>query len=199
MTISSSNPPGAQPSAQVMPTLDLIDQLAVLEERGATHLLRHRRDKVALATQGSYEGLFDPDLEGLSLNERVMVALYACRLSSAEGLAIHYQSCLKALPRLSGLEGAEQETAQSLVEQGKAAELSKVPNLRLRAMLKFTRTLVLNPVAGDKAALQSLPAAGISTPAVVTLAQLIAFLSYQIRLVAGLAAMQAAQQKRVAG
>jgi uncharacterized protein YciW len=31
------------------------------------------------------------------------------------------------------------------------------------------------------------------------LAQLIAFLSYQIRLVAGLAAMQAAQQKRVVG
>ena len=199
MTIPSSTQPVAQASAQGRPTLDLIDQLAALDEGGATHLLRHRRDKVALATQGSYEGLFDPDLAGVSLNERLLVALYACRLSSAEDLATHYRSCLKALPRLSGLEGAEQETAQSLVEQGKAAELSKVPNLRLRAMLKFTRTLVLNPVAGDKAALQSLPAAGISTPAVVSTAQLIAFLSYQIRLVSGLAAMQAAQQKRVAG
>ena len=57
-------------------------------------------------------------------------------------------------------------------------------------MLEFTRKLIENPVEGDEAALKTLPAAGVSTPAVVTLSQLIAFLSYQTRLVAGLVAMK---------
>ena len=39
---------------------------------------------------------------------------------------------------------------------------------------------------------EKLPAAGISTPAVVALSQLIAFVSYQLRVVAGLKAMRAA-------
>ncbi len=176
---------------------DLVDRLAGLIENGATHLLRHRRDKVALATQGSYEGLFDPSLPGLSMNERLLVALYACRLSKAETLAAHYRSCLaERVPSANG-DSSQALPEQAVAEDGADAELASLPNLRLRAMLNFTRTLILNPIAGDKAALQALPAAGISTPEVVTLAQLIAFLSYQIRLVSGLSAMQAAQQKRV--
>ncbi len=174
------------------PKLDLIDQLAALQSGGATHLIRHRRDKVAAATQGSYEGLFDPALPGMSLLERLQVALYACRLSKADGLATHYRSRLQEL----STHRIESEATKAFIEAGASAELASLPDLRLRAMLIFTRTLILTPVEGDKAALLSLPAAGISTAEVVSLAQLIAFLSYQIRLVCGLAALQAAQQRR---
>ena len=80
--------------------------------------------------------------------------------------------------------------ALAVVESGDPQQLA---DTRLRAMLSFTRTLILNPIAGDRALLNTLPAAGISTPAIVSLAQLIAFLSYQTRLVAGLAAMRAAR------
>jgi uncharacterized protein YciW len=55
-----------------------------------------------------------------------------------------------------------------------------------------SRALTQRPVEGDKAAIEKLPAAGISTPAVVALSQLIAFVSYQLRVVAGLKAMRAA-------
>ena len=44
---------------------------------------------------------------------------------------------------------------------------------------------------GDRIALLKLPAAGLSTPEVITLAQLIAFVAYQVRVVAGLQAMAA--------
>ncbi|WP_458869764.1 hypothetical protein, partial [Enterococcus faecium] len=67
-----------------------------------------------------------------------------------------------------------------------------MPQGRLRAMLVFTRALTQRPVEGDRAAIEKLPAAGISTPAVVALSQLIAFVSYQLRVVAGLKAMRAA-------
>ncbi|MGD7513504.1 hypothetical protein ACQCQE_25270, partial [Ralstonia pseudosolanacearum] len=50
------------------------------------------------------------------------------------------------------------------------------------------------PIDGDRDALLRLPAAGLATPDVVTLSQLIAFLSYQTRLVAGLRALREASQ-----
>ena len=80
--------------------------------------------------------------------------------------------------------------ALAAVEEGDPPELA---DPRLRAMLCFTRALILSPIDADRALLGTLPAAGISTPAIVTLAQLIAFLSYQTRLVAGLGAMRAAR------
>ncbi|TYZ40401.1 acyltransferase, partial [Ralstonia solanacearum] len=77
------------------------------------------------------------------------------------------------------------------VEQGDPATLA---DARLRAILAFARTLIERPIDGDRDALLRLPAAGLATPDVVTLSQLIAFLSYQTRLVAGLRALREASQ-----
>ncbi len=159
---------------------DLIDAITGLQPGSVTHALRHKRDKVVAATQGSYDALFDPALPGLTLAERLLVALYAARLTPSPQLADHYRARLAA----AGIDAA----AISVAEQGSPADAA---DPRLRAILTFTRTLIENPVEGDKAALQALPAAGLSTPAVVTLAQLIAFLSYQVRLAAGLDALKA--------
>ena len=54
----------------------------------------------------------------------------------------------------------------------------------------LVHALITKPITGDKALLHTLPAAGLSTPAVVALAQWIAFLSYQGRLVGGLQALK---------
>ena len=160
---------------------DLVDRIAGLGEDAALRALRHRREKVAAATEGSYEALFDPALAGISLVERLLVALCACRLTPAPELAAHY------LERL-GTAGAD--AAQIAAARGGTPDAIAEP--RLRAMLAFTRTLVEHPADGDRAALQALLAAGLSTPAAVAVAQLIAFLSYQTRLVAGLQAMRGA-------
>ncbi|MCP3716742.1 CMD domain protein [Paraburkholderia sp. CNPSo 3076] len=160
-------------------TDDIVDRVAELAPDSPTRALRHQRAKVVEATQGSYDALFDPALEGLTLVERLLVALYASRLAPSPALAVHYRAEL----------AAHEVDAATLaaVETGTPEDLSAP---RLRAILAFTRTLIENPVAGDKAALQTLPAAGLTTPAVVALAQLIAFLSYQTRLVAGLQALK---------
>ncbi len=170
-------------SPQATPTteLDLIDRLAGLAAGSDTHALRHQRGKVAVATEGSYRALFDPALPGLTLAERLAVALYASRLTPSAELAAHY------LDRLQQA-GADAQTVAAV----DGARLDAVADARLRAMLAFTQKLIEKPVEGDRAALLSLPAAGLSTPEVVTLAQLIAFLSYQARLVAGLGALSGA-------
>ena len=164
---------------------DLVDRIVGLKPGSRTYEVRHQREKVAAATQGSYDALFDTSLDkDISLTERLLVALYACRLTPAPELATHYRERLLAV----GCDAA-------LVEIADRGEPKDVADPRLAAMLQFTRTLIEDPVEGDKAALLALPAAGISTPAVVALSQLIAFLSYQVRLVAGLKAMKASQEE----
>jgi CMD domain protein len=165
---------------------DIVDRIAGLTPGSATHATRHRRDKVAAATQRSYEALFDPALPDLSLTDRLLVALYACTLSNASGLAAHYAERLASI-----------DADRAVIDQV-ARGSADTQEPRLRAMLYFTRTLIEAPVDGDKTALERLPAAGIPTPAVVALAQLIAFLSYQIRLTAGLRALRALNATEVA-
>lgn len=173
------------PTPATEPSVDLVDRLAGLAAGSATHTLRHQRDKVAAATEGSYRALFDPTLPGLTLAERLTVALYAARLTPAPELAAHYRTELQRL-------GADGATAATVIAAADRGQVADVADARLRAMLEFTRKLIEKPVEGDRAALLALPAAGLSTPEVVTLAQLIAFLSYQVRLVAGLRALAGA-------
>lgn len=164
---------------------DLVDRIVGLHPGSRTYEVRHQREKVAAATQGSYDALFDTALDqDISLTERLLVALYACRLTPSPELATHYRERLLAV----GCDAA-------LIEMADRGHPEDFQNPRIAAMLEFTRKLIDKPVEGDKAALLALPTAGINTPAVVALSQLIAFLSYQVRLVAGLQAMKASEEK----
>ena len=167
----TSNPPASA---------DLIDRLVGLDAGSTAFRARHERAKVAAATQASYDALLDPGLAGLGLDERLLVALLACRLTPCPVLADHYRA------RLGDL-GADRVR----IEAADAGRSDSGAGPRLQAILAFTRTLIEKPIEGDRAALQALLDAGLGTAAVVALAQLIAFVSYQTRLVAGLQAMQA--------
>ena len=65
------------------------------------------------------------------------------------------------------------------------------PSPALPAMLDFAAALTTDPRQGDRAAIAALRRAGLGDAAIVALAQLVAFLSYQLRVVAGLQAMRA--------
>jgi uncharacterized protein YciW len=164
-------------------TPDAIDAAVALAPGDPTWALRRQREKVVAATQGSYDAMFSPAVEGLSVRERLLVALHACRVSGAGGLAAHYRERL-ATEGAGGAGG----TVAAAVDAGQS-----VADARLQALLAFTGKLIERPIDGDKAAVQSLAASGLSTPAIVAMSQLIAFLSYQIRLAAGLQALAAAE------
>lgn len=158
---------------------DLIDGLLGLNPEGSTYKARHFRAKVLNGTQASYEALFSPSIS-LDLDYRWLVAIYACQLSQAVELENHYI-----------FEAQENEVAADLIDAVRMGRLVDIQDAQLTTLLHYTRTLIEKPIEGDKAALEALQQAGISTPDIVALSQLIAFLSYQIRLVAGLKAMQA--------
>jgi len=161
---------------------DLLDSLLNIQPGTALHDVRHAREKVAAATQGSQALFFADDLGvDLSRVERLWVAYYAARLTPQATLAAYYLAQLH--------QQAIDSAALASIEAGNLDALS---DRRLAAILGFTRTLIEAPVHGDQAALQVLQEQGLSTQAIVVLAQLIAFLSYQVRLAAGLADLSSA-------
>ena len=168
--------------SEVSPTTaaDVIDQAVPLAAHQGTHHLRHERAKVATATQGSYEAMFSPGVLGITVAERLLVAVLACSLSGADRLATHYRERLMA-------EGVE----SGLLDLVATCDIGAVKDSRLQTILRFTTTLIQRPLDGDRQAIETLVAAGLSTPAIIALGQLIAFMSYQIRLTAGLQAMAA--------
>lgn len=158
---------------------DVLDELLGLAPGTHLHQVRHARDKVLAATQGSHAQFFDPQLkDNLSLNERLLVAYFASRLTPNQLLADFYLAQLQVDP--------------AVIAALDAGALDHLEDARLQAILGFTRKLIQRPVEGDQQALQVLQQAGLSTPEIVVLAQLIAYLSYQVRLAAGLGALSAA-------
>lgn len=148
-------------------TPDLIDTLAQLDQSPAVKAIRHQRNKVVDATQGSYDQLFDPALPGLTLSERLRVAQTVCQLSGSQRLSAHYAQ------QLARLEDPLTHPA------------------REAALQQFATLLTRKPVEGDRGSIDALLAAGLQPPEIIALAQLIAFLSYQVRVVAGLQALAA--------
>jgi len=154
-------------NAPVNDSLDLIDQLTQLEQYPAVKAIRHQRDKVVAATAGSYRCLFDPALPGLSLGERLRVAQTVAQLSGATLLEHHYTHALA---------GIDERIARPAREA---------------ALQRFATLLTQNPVDGDQASIDALGAAGVAPADIITLAQLIAFLTFQVRIVVSLQALTA--------
>ncbi len=147
---------------------DVIDTAAGLAPSSALQTARRFRSTVVEATQASHEALLYEPVPGLSTADRLRVAVYCCEAAEAHQMAAHYRALLAQQP---------------------AGDASTPA---LPAMLTWAGLLTTDPRRGDREALQALQAAGLADPAIVALAQLVAFLSYQTRVVAGLVAMEAA-------
>ena len=152
---------------------DVIDQAVGLSPGDPLHAARRFRAKVVEATQASHDALLLEPVEGLSTADRLRVAAHVCELAGATSLAQHYKERL------------------SVAADRDAASVPSLP-----AMRQFAATLTRDPRRGDRAAIESLRSAGLGDAAIVALAQLVAFLSYQLRVVAGLQAMRAASGVR---
>lgn len=160
---------------------DTIDQLAGLQADHALHAIRHQRAKVALATQACEDLLLGSELPStLSQAERLVLAAEQARVSGITVLQQLYQQRAQALALPPVLR-------RVLDEHG-----CTTGDARLDAMRHFVRSLSLEPAQSDRQALLNIPAAGVSVDDTVLLAQLIGFVSYQARVIAGLQAMVAA-------
>lgn len=148
--------------AQADPAGDLLNAIIGVLPGSALAELRAQRADILRHTQGSYDVLLSPeDPGGLSLPERALVARRVAELADHAALTTHYQTLV-------------------------AARGAPSPGARREAILAHAKRLAVAPGSATKAHLAALDAVGLSARDIVALAQLVAFVAYQVRAAAGL-------------
>ncbi|QHM75402.1 hypothetical protein C7M52_01356 [Mixta theicola] len=104
----------------------------------------------------------------LTLYDRLSSALTVAQITGVQRLCNHYAARLNPLP---------------------GPDSSRESNNRLTQMTQFARQLASQPAVIDAAALQRLDEVGLTTPDIISLAQIIGFVSYQARVTAGIQAL----------
>lgn len=189
---------------------DTIDLLAGLKPGSPLTAIRDRKPVTRQNAQASYDALFEPEAPGdVTLQERFAIAYFVAGLHSQDAIAAFYATGLTrvganqvltaaltteiARGRTSGPYGAFPRGPLSVEDVPGPVYRSAVGGLctRMSAALAHVHMLVFHPRDADPAALQVLLDAGWSTTGIVTLSQLVAFLTFQIRTAAGLRVLAA--------
>lgn len=187
---------------------DVIDTLVGIESGSPLDAIRHRRRQAREQAQASYRALFVPeDAGGVSATERFAVAAFVTGLHGEPQTASFYAARLAESGASAELRGAIEAAVAAAKGQGPygafpagplsredapgpthrvAAERRGALGSRLAAAFDHVHMLVFHPRDAAPAALQALLDAGWATTDIVTLSQIVAFLSFQIRVVAGL-------------
>jgi len=153
---------------------DVMDMLAGLAPDSTLAQLRRQRPDVVRHIQGSDDALFSPaDDGGLTRPERAAAALRIATLLRDGALEAHYRARLAAL---------DPSGALAKTVEGKA-ELTEP---RWDAIIAHVDLVTRGPGSAERKDIDNLLAAGLSSHAVVSLSQLIAYVNFQSRVLAGL-------------
>ena len=189
-------------------TSDIIDILAGIEPGSSLDGIRARRLQARDNAQKSYVALFEPvDFGDVAAAERYAVAAFVAGVHDEPAAAgFYFAKLANAADRLEWLDALKAEIERARTEgpygafpagplsvEDKAGMIYRVAGdgrrvlgARIAAALEHAHLLVFRPRDATPAAMQALLDAGWSTTAIVTLSQLVAFLSFQVRAVAGL-------------
>lgn len=193
---------------------DVIDQLTGVLPGDPLDAIRAHRPQARLHAQGSYLALFEPATPSpdtaFTAVERDAVATFVAALHGQADIVAFYGGGLTCRKAPAGL--LEAVTAEAAENAGRGpfgsypagplsaedapglvhavgGERAALLGARLSAALVHAHLLVLHPRDARAEDLQALLDAGWSTSDIVTLSQLVAFLSFQIRVVVGLRAL----------
>jgi CMD domain protein len=159
---------------------DVMDALAGLPPGSPLAGLRRERPDVVKHLQGSDDVIFSPaDDGGLTRVERAAAALRVATLLRDETLGGHYRARLAAL---------DPSGALANTVEGKA-EMTEV---RWDAILAHVDLVTRGPGSAERKDIDNLLVAGLSSHAVVSLSQLIAYVNFQSRILAGLRMLKGA-------
>jgi CMD domain protein len=155
---------------------DVIDELAGVIPGSKLADLRTQRPQIVRYAQGSYEALLAPkDEGGLTQIERELIALRVALLGGDKQLAAWHKERLQ--------EHAVGEAIISAVEQFPKG--SALPP-RETALFTHIDRVVTAPAASTREQLAELAEVGFSPRDIVTIGQLIGFVSFQLRALVGL-------------
>lgn len=187
---------------------DLVDTLVGIAPGSPLDAIRRSRDIARTNIEAADAALFKQGTDEVGLRERLLVAAFATALTvPGSALAGHRLAALAAsdaaLVRglVASAEGAGPwgtYREPGLAHESDAREWWSVPATEraalgepLVAVLEHAHFLLLHPRDARPEVLQRLVDAGWSRAAIVTWSQLVSFVAFQTRLVAGLAVLAA--------
>jgi CMD domain protein len=184
---------------------DIIDHLAGIAPGSSLDGIRARRLQARENAQKSYLSLFEPaDFGDVASYDRHAVAAFVAGVHEEPTVAAFYLARLADRSELVTALKAEIERGKTKGPYGAfpegplsvedttgliyhvTADRKSILGAKLAAALEHAHLLVFRPRDAAPAAMQALLDAGWSTNAIVTLSQLVAFLSFQVRSVVGL-------------
>ncbi|MGK3141903.1 CMD domain-containing protein [Pantoea sp. C2G6] len=174
----------SQTSPRTLQAAPLVPEAAHIDDRfllgcpcddEALASLLHAHQPALQAARDLAQRLFPDSLtpsltHTLTLYDRLSTALTVAQVAGVQRLCNHYSARLNPLP---------------------GPDSSRESNNRLTQITQYARQLAMQPELITASAITALDAVGLTEPDIVTLNQLIGFVSYQARVVAGLQALQA--------
>jgi uncharacterized protein YciW len=156
----------------------IMDNNVVTEKAGvqpgeAAHDALVARAEIVAMTQATHDAALKPkDPGGLSHAERAALASRIARLNDDPGLAAHYDALMRE--------------ASASAEVERIADPAFKGRGRIGALIAYTDLASTAPKDAGPGDIAALKEAGIGDADIVRLAELNAFLAYQVRLIAGL-------------
>lgn len=143
--------------------------------------LRGVEPKLAAQMQDYYDAVFSPpadSAEALSLAERWLIAIRTASHTGSEEVVAWYTA--RALDTGIG---------ETLIEQARTVAVPWNGAPRMTAIMRHVDLIVTRPVDSSRSDINALINARLSPAAIVVLSQVVAYVSYQLRLVAVLRAL----------
>ena len=157
---------------------DLVESMLGIAPGSPLAELRARRPEARRHAEGAYRELLMPEDPGnVSHAERAALALRVALREGDKALAARFRALLEA---------AGGEEAIMLAE-----DLSDgIMEGRLPALLRYADMVAAKPATVGQDTSDALSAMGLTPRDIVAVTQLVAFVPYQVRLIAGLRALQ---------
>ena len=168
-------------SSTTTTTADAIDGILGARAGGRIAELRNQKPNLADEVQAYYLALFEPDASSAAAFPLVDRYLVAIRVAS------HTRSAdvVRWYGELARGAGVDEATPARVADVG-TQWTDETP---LGAAIRHADLVTATPSRADAAHLRALKDAGYSPAGILSLAQTIAFVSYQLRLIAGLRAL----------
>lgn len=132
------------------------------------------RSEILRFSQASHDAVITPaEPGGFSHMERAALAERMAKHNEDPALAAHYRTLLDRAGATDALIAVASNGPSPMVDS------------RFAAVVRFTDLVTLRPRDAQRSDIDSLKEAGVTEPDIVRLTELIAFVNYQVRVIAG--------------
>jgi uncharacterized protein YciW len=172
---------GEEMTRTIAPATDTVDAILGNAAGGAVAELRGEKPELREQLEAYYRSIFAPgehSAAALSVQDRALVAARVASHTGSTAVVEWYRA-------LATEHGASAELTNRVIEGGSVSTGSGPRD----AALKHADLLTTAPADATAEDLKKLKAAGLTPGAILALSQTIAFVSYQLRLIAGFRAI----------